>query len=148
MFMLDDATAASSGADQPDPAQSAQTPADPPATPAPAADPTPAPAPAWPAEAEALQARIDALEELIDRKISEAIAGMGAQLAAIRAMIVSPAEIDAFVDRKIAAIPTPAAALPAPAPGPGPTAPASTHSPTAGNVGATGAHGDLGANKA
>jgi hypothetical protein len=140
MFNLDDSSTA---------ATSAIDPGTPAAAPAPAVEPAPAATPpTW-------EQQLAAIEELLDRKIAAALSNLaiGPQLAALRGMIVSPAEIEGFVDRKIKAMIPPApvtpiappttaaAATPAAQPGP-------THSEESGNVGATGAHGAIGENEA
>jgi hypothetical protein len=129
--------------------------------------PTPAAAPATAPEATGfLQYPTQAqLEELIDQKIKVAIDALGldgklasldtlaasldGKLARIVAMIVSPADLENFIDRKIksaaALAPQPIAAVPAPAQ---PGAPGATHAASAGDVGQPGNHGEIGSNKA
>jgi hypothetical protein len=130
--------------------------------------PTPAAAPATAPEAispATWEQQLAAIEALIDQKIKTAIDALGldgklasldalaasldGKLAQIVAMIVSPADLENFIDRKIksaaALAPQPIAAAPAPAQ---PVAPGATHTASAGDVGQTGAHGDLGSNKA
>jgi hypothetical protein len=162
----DDATAASSGAD---PAPTAAPAVDPTPTAEPAAPQsippqvwaTPTPAPTQ-AQIETLidqkiKAAIDdaslaQIGDAVDQKIKAAIDALGvhwaSQLGQLRAMIIEPATIEDFIDRKIktafASAPPPTAA---PAQ-PGAAQPGATHAEQSGNVGATGAHGVIGANAA